>query len=564
LLENPADLRVRVTRELFSIGQSESQVASVDDGLVAPILEERLGHTSLHRKYRGAYLGRLFARDADSTAQLCCAPGISDDLHSEWERLYPPQLALDRARWQELEEERQTLRQFRDGRLSSPGGMIHYRGRRLSRNRLGAVLLEVDQECEKARLSLLAHERRARAVHLAMASQLDGGWEPYLRSLVSLIHYGCHAEANVLDALGHFSNVLSVVTADGRVTRREQARLVKAASEVYAALKEIYQHAPGVKLPPPVAGEMGVGAFAETLGGSLELRPPTMQNIGDWIEVVGSWVQVSASSLATLRLAALRELLLSEDQVAQGFRSGQVMIDAPVCGTVPQPYTTLMPGQERERQKKLGLWDRFVVADGMGPALARFTVALSVLFLVVGFTASEQRVTVSAYNGLGTEVTIQLGHEQLQLPAYGHKELRLDGSSELAIRTSVRGDVVESFNVDADRPFTHYVYNVAGLAPLATWTVHYGQDGDPALEIGRERWTETDAKHVFEDPPESVKTKSKASTRRVLSAPPPTMAPEELLDMVPVVERARIIEAHLRFDQGKARERWQSVNDSPQ
>ncbi|NET10290.1 MAG: hypothetical protein F6K16_37445, partial [Symploca sp. SIO2B6] len=56
---------------------------------------------------------------------------------------------------------------------------------------------------------------------------------------------------------------------------------------------------------------------------------------------------------------------------------------APTPPQTPSEYPVLLPGQERKRQTRLGLWDRFQTADGWLPSLARFLVATTVIVSVL-------------------------------------------------------------------------------------------------------------------------------------------------------------------------------------
>ena len=88
---------------------------------------------------------------------------------------------------------------------------------------------------------VLNHDRRCRSVHLAAAGQLGAGWDAYLKGLLSILHYAEHSEANLRDAHGALCNVVSIVTADGRVSSGERKRLIQACAEMHNALRHIYE-----------------------------------------------------------------------------------------------------------------------------------------------------------------------------------------------------------------------------------------------------------------------------------------------------------------------------------
>jgi len=117
----------------------------------------------------------------------------------------------------------------------------------------------------------------------------------------------------------------------------------------------------------------------------LKLPPATEDNINDWLGVIDGWVNSTAIALTALAGAALEELLVAEDEVARHLREGSIPAAACAPSIVPPAYPTLLPGQERERQKRLGLWDRFQTADGLLPAVARLLVAGAIVGAVLGF-----------------------------------------------------------------------------------------------------------------------------------------------------------------------------------
>ncbi len=79
----------------------------------------------------------------------------------------------------------------------------------------------------------------------------------------------------------------------------------------------------------------------------------------------------------------LDRLLEVEDQVAKWVREGGEVEEAPEPAVVPAKYATCVVGKERERQKRLGWWDRFQTADGWIAATARTIVALTVVGSVI-------------------------------------------------------------------------------------------------------------------------------------------------------------------------------------
>ena len=223
----------------------------------------------------------------------------------------------------------------------------------------------------RARDKVLDHDRRCRSVHLAAATQLGCGWDAYLKGLFAILHYAEHNEANLRDAHGVLGNVLSIVTADGRVSSGERTRLLSACAEVHNALRHIYvDEGEHITLDRTLLRRMKVESWQQA-SGNFGLPVANDANLGEWLNAIDSWVAGAGNALSMLRQAALEQLLLVEAQVARFVREKMTPAAAPEASKVPMQYPVLLPGSERPRQKKLDLWDRFHVADGWVATFAR-------------------------------------------------------------------------------------------------------------------------------------------------------------------------------------------------
>ena len=80
-----------------------------------------------------------------------------------------------------------------------------------------------------------------------------------------------------------------------------------------------------------------------------------------------------------------------ETKVATAYREQQELEVAPKASSIYPDYAILMLGEERELQKKLGLWDRFQTADGFFPSLARFAISGSIVGAALFFSATIGR-----------------------------------------------------------------------------------------------------------------------------------------------------------------------------
>jgi tetratricopeptide (TPR) repeat protein len=227
--------------------------------------------------------------------------------------------------------------------------------------------------------------------------------------------------------------------------------------------------------------------------------------------------------LSALRQAALEQLLLVESQVARFVRTKMQPGAAPEPSVIPNQYPVFVPGRsERPRQKKLDLWDRFHVADGLVPTLARLTVACGIIAAVLSVGATVGSTIVNIYNGLGRPVTVDVGGTSTRLTPFSHAKLTVSDQEHYAIKTTADGgELIEQFEVDIPYGSHQSVYNIGGASMLVEWTATYGSVSAPAERvIGPVRWTTSQANFIFEEPPESISTSShsEGGTRTVMGA----------------------------------------------
>jgi len=124
--------------------------------------------------------------------------------------------------------------------------------------------------------------------------------------------------------------------------------------------------------------ELGIGDWSEALG-EWGLPEPTPNNLGDWFDKCHQWVDHAAGHLGALRAEALEQLLACEATIRIFTQENSKVSPPPAPPQSPAAFTTLPPGSERERQKKLGLWDRFQTADGAVAGALRLLVSLGIV-----------------------------------------------------------------------------------------------------------------------------------------------------------------------------------------
>ncbi len=528
-------------------------------------LEKSFALLQYKPRYRGAYLGRALARHVANAEELVGDVLSQEEVRHALSDLYSADLADDLVRLRDLEEERGTLIALKDKVYQTDGGRIVHRGREISRRDLPAAINEVSVEEEAVRKTIWAHDRRCRSAHLAAAEQIGNGYKPYFVGLINVLHYAEHSLADVRDAHGLLGNVFAVVMADGKVSSRELNRLIDAANTLQGVLARVYRQKAEVQLDQSLCQRLKIASWAESLE-EFKLPPASRQNINDWMGAVDGWVGSLSAALAELLSEALEQLLHTEDQLADALEKGTSLAAAPSASQVPEQYKTLLPGQERKRQKRLGLWDRFQTADGPVAAVARFITAILIVGSVLGFSSvmgTSSDITV--YNGLGQAVRVKIDDTILDVAPFSSRDIALRHSRKMIVETRIAtGHLVETFEPSLTRRGYHYIYNVAGAVPLVEWTASYGSAKEvPPRLLGAPRWTTSSADILFDEPPESVQTKASGSTRTVLSAFTDA-PPAEILEVVASPsERDRIISAHVKWDSHDTpyAHEWQQLMD---
>ena len=547
LFDDAQSLRAKVSRALIT--DSEAQTVPVAEA--ESRLDEQFGREYLNRAYRGAYYGRSPVRAAATVADLY---GPIEGAIVQLDSLYPESLSAELEQLLSLEKEKTLLESLRDGRLDAPGGVIRHRGTTIGVRALPQAISGVQTEIDVLQAKISEHDRMCRTAHRAAAAHIGKGWEAYLYGLAAVLHYADHGEAKVRDAQLRLNNVLALTTATGRVSSAGRKRLLAEAKTFYQILQQAYLQRGEIKLDSSILARMGIENWPDALG-ELGLLEPTSENLGEWFKVYESWVGGACNALAFLRRHALEELLSVESKVAALYRAGNTPENAPEAAPepsqLPAQYPVLVPGQEYRPNTRLDWWSRFQTANGLFPAIARLVVAGGIIGAVLAFGESVGSTTVTILNGLERIVIVDVGEQHLQLNPHGFRTLTMPENASYRITTRASdGTTIESFEVDVDRNFSTYVYNIAGASPLVEWTAVYGNASpEPSRALGAPRWSTSNAENVFTEPPKQISTSGGGGTRSVLSAPPGDMYPPQTLNILASEpEREAVIKAHARWD----------------
>jgi Zn-dependent protease with chaperone function len=555
LFRDPQGVKERMSRHVFR----EATVEETPMEQTLTQLDKAYGRAFLDRAYRGVYLNRSPVRYAQNVDSLYRAPASPANLKEALARLYPAGLAEQVELLNDKLGEKQALEALRDEVAQAPGGIIRHNGVQLRRKDLPRAIASLDAEIAAMRTQVENHDREVRGTHMAAARALGQGWPVYLRGLASVLHYADHTAANLRDAQGHFHNVWSVVTADGRVTNKEITRLIECCQQVYRALEPVYSRAETLKPDRTLLRRLEVEYWSALLE-AFKLPAPNRDNISDWVNVADGWVGAALHAVGKLRDAALEQLLLAESQVARFTRDDMKPAQAPPASEIPAQYDILLPGKERPRQKKLDWWDRFQVADGLLATVARSAVAVGIVGSVIAIGDQVGSATMTIYNGLAATISVQVAGQDVTLGAHQRRQVDIPATGSLDLRALTRDKVlIEQFQQALNGTNASYVYNVAQAAPLVQWTVVYTPENQKQPKnfqapreqpLGAPRWITAEVDYLFTEPPKTLRLEnSSRATKRVLSAP----SGEEVWRQLRLIDdektQKQMIITHARWDE---------------
>ncbi len=545
LFHHARSLRERMSEHL--IDPSDLSKTELKDTLAK--LKTQFNKAYFARRFQGAYLGRSITRYTTESSQLYGDYAALQDVDAELDQLYQESLSDDLDKLRVLYEEKSHLEGIQQKTLHVTDGVIRHRDKQISRNEIPQELRSMQDEIDAVEKLIQAHDIRCRTAHLALARRAGKGWEESLKGLIALLHYADHCQANLHDVHGYVSNVVAVITADDRVSKRELKRLIKAANEAFAVLAEIYEKADQVQLGSLVGKQLEIEDWKVELG-EFGLVAANKENINSWMDVFDGWIGTTLNAMSAVKTSALEQLLKVEGYLEKHHRDSTAVSDAPLAPKVPTIYATLMHGQERERQTQLGLWDRFYTASGLIPATLRFVVAASVVGVVIYLGTLVGNASVTVFNGLANTVQVDIAGQSVNLGAFSHTELEIPASSYHKVTASINGQEVESFQVKTSGGFGQYIYSVANASPLLEWTEVYGNaQGRPDRKLGAPRWITTSAQVLFKEPPETVTTKTGGATRTVLDANYGDADPTNLVDYIESeLELETMIHQHAVWD----------------
>ncbi|MEJ8845771.1 M48 family metallopeptidase [Variovorax rhizosphaerae] len=547
LFNEPQALRERICASLIRHIEPAPAAASREASQAA--LDAEYDRESYRRQYRGLYLARAVTR-SETTAEQLFDLEASADASAQ---LYPESLSADLARLDALCHERAALTALRNGAAVSAGTRLEHRGRPIKRRELAGVIEEVTREILDIERALAMHDRLCRSTCRVLASRAGAEWEASWFGLLRLLHYAEHTEANLLDMHAVLQNTVAMVTAKRKTSHKEAERALCDAGALFMLMSQVSRERTSMLPGAEVVALLGHANWEQTLDiGEFDLVHPSHENIDEWLKALDSWLNPITRALRCLRRAALDSLLLAEARLRDAAISQQPVGVAPVMPVTPTRYDTLVAGQERPRQLKLDAWSRFQVADGWWAGAARIVVAGGVIASLMGVSTSLGTSRVTAFNGLGRHVEVQVGGERAVLAAGASRQFEVEANRPLSLTTrTAEGAEIESLTVTPEQVGGRYVYNIAGASPLVAWTATYGAaTARAARPLGAPRWSSQSAQYLLEAPPKQVRASGGGGTREALSAAETRSVQANLGMLDNEAERNALIAAHARWDVG--------------
>ncbi|MGL4208331.1 MAG: hypothetical protein ACRCTY_02975, partial [Candidatus Adiutrix sp.] len=341
----------------------------------------------------------------------------------------------------------------------------------------------LDSEIDDINRRVFGHHRFCRTIALAQAEFLGANWPDYLISLGAALYFSEHALADLNLALNDF------MKAGGSD--------LGAATTLYEALKFLADECDNLKLPMEFQEKWGADLFPS----GFILLGPSLKNFNDWLNCVHPQALKLKGQLEKLKWASLGALLEAEGKVETYWQKAPINSDGPPCPMAPPPLDGAI--YEPRSPAPVESLRVYSAAERLNTGFGRSALAILVLLFLAwqGHYLAHSRVFV--YNGLGTQMLVQMGDKKLLLAPHSHGLLRQPSGRIYEIRASSDGLLLESFRQRLIPKPTIEVYNIGGGAPLAMWR---GRPGTRlTLEtghfLGRPRWLISPADIFFRQMP---------------------------------------------------------------
>jgi len=565
VFKNADKVKEDFTLRIFKADIKEAIPMSREESL--KVQNKEFQRSFLQPKYRGIYLDRYVMLSVKYVNDIYFTPLDYINPKDKFAELYPEEIKGQLEQLKKLDEEVFMLEGLNKKVLTANEGKIRHRGREISWKELPSIIESVKNEEELIRNKIDNHVKLCRNVYFQAAKNIGTGWGNYLMSLTSVVHYCEHSQKNIQDLTKFFYDNVAEISAVRNVSSSQMMVLNRAGNELHTALKDVYTKTGAFKLSPALKEKLNGKEFGELLE-EFKLGEANSKNINSWINVVHQWVNLAIDALNTLRLAALDELLQSEAYIEEVTLTNSSNINtAPEPVVIPTSYVTYDPKSERIVEKQVDWYSKFQNADGLFSAIAKFSVAASIILIAVFFARNVGNSRMYIYNGFPQDVIVSVNNSNYKVCHGAAKEVKINHESVLDIETkTLDGKELESFKQKLDAYTRCYIYNVANAAVLYSYDIYYGYSSpvEHHTMYGAKRWLDVDADDYFTDPPRSLSLKEgETKVRTVLTEL--KADPTQLIDLIKDEdERNNYIKNHILWEDANSPNLlvWLSISQS--
>ncbi len=552
LFTNPKFYREDMTERLMRTAKVET-TKETEEASIASQEKTYFNWTFLHPKYRTNFLNRYAFLNFKSSEDLFDT-NISDiGLERKFEQLYPKELENYAKDIQEVQEEIAALLVSKNESLTLEKRRIWHRGNQIKRKEIPNVLEGLQNEVAELRDKLKAHDVLSRSIHQKAASKIDKNWSKYHKKLTRLVHYSEHSLANIKDVHQKYNNVLSVALADGNVSADELKDILNVSHDYFNVLRRIFKHSEDISLDENLKKNMNIENY-KSLFEEFKLPEPTQENINEWTQVIDGWSSVASQALLKLRNESLEALLETEAKIEKAFKSNRLGSTNLNIKGIPLEYDTLVPGSERELQRKLGTWDRFVTGDGVIPSIAKFGVAGGILAAAIFYGSQYQELPLHIYNGLQTDVEVTIDGNTYNFFPNDNQSIKVAYGKEYYITTRTEeGEIIDDFKTNLDE-HSPYIYNIAAAGVFAKYPIYYGK-GEPSTYeenklLGGKKIFPIYGDYMFTEPPKRITMPSGSNLEmRIAIEGYSNISPDRMVSFVEEKEELdELVKSHVKWD----------------
>ena len=134
-----------------------------------------------------------------------------------------------------------------------------------------------------------------------------------------------------------------------------------------------------LNLPQTVKEQLSVNNWQEQCP-RFDLNPVDKKNWPQWCEAASTSMNNLSYALGLVSSTTLEELITVEQELGKYLHGSTSVAQAPEAVTPCEDgYPILLPGNENVLQRKLDVWNRFQLAHGFMPTLARLVVSLGIV-----------------------------------------------------------------------------------------------------------------------------------------------------------------------------------------